>query len=78
MIKSTILMDDLIDPACFTFNHTFDRFMAATSSTIHQANIPIETLARRWGTSINTAERTLKQTTQPGLRNLQGPLDRQF
>jgi hypothetical protein len=35
MIKSTILMDDLIDPVCFTFNHTFDRVMAATSSTIH-------------------------------------------
>jgi hypothetical protein len=63
MITSTILMDDLIDPAYFTFSHTFDRFMAASSSTIQQTNIPIETLAGRWGTSINTAERTLKQTT---------------
>jgi hypothetical protein len=78
MIKSTILMDNLIDPAYFTFKHTFDSFMAATSSTIHPTNIPKETLARRWGTSTNTAGRTLKQTTQLGLRYLQGLLDRWF
>jgi hypothetical protein len=51
---------------------------AATNSNIHQANIPFETLARRWGTSINTAERTLKQTTQRGLQYLQASLDGRF
>ena len=42
MIKTAILTDDLIDPAYFTFYHTFDWFMAATSSTILRTNILLE------------------------------------
>jgi Reverse transcriptase (RNA-dependent DNA polymerase) len=76
MVKTNI--DDNVDPYLCTFDYTYNRFISATSSTVHRTNVPIEILARRWGTSLNTAERTLNQTTQRGLRYLQGPLDRRF
>lgn len=75
-VKTNI--DDNIDPYLCTFDYTYNRFISATSSTIHRTNVPIEILAKRWGTSLNTAERTLTQTTQRGLRYLEGPLDRRF
>jgi hypothetical protein len=45
---------------------------------VHRTYITVEVLARRWGTSVKTAERTIQQTTQRELRYLQGPLDRRF
>lgn len=77
-VKSMKTINDNVDPYLCTFDYTYNRFMSATSSTVHRTNIPVETLAKRWGTSKNTAQRTLNQTTQRGLRYLQGPLDRRF
>ena len=37
-----------------------------------------EVLARRWGTSLETAERTLKVTTQAGIRHVPHPVERRF
>jgi hypothetical protein len=71
-------LDPNIDPYLNTFERSYNRFLYATSSTVHRTNVPIEVLARRWGTTLNTAERTLTQTTQRGLRYLEGPLDRRF
>ena len=79
LIKSltTLTISDteaLIDPSFNTFDNALQRYVGATSSTEHRSNIPIETLAKRWGTSIHTAKQPLEQTFQRGLRYLEGPL----
>jgi hypothetical protein len=53
-----------LDPSLCTFDLSLHRSIAATSSKEHRSNVPIDTLARRWGTSINNAADTLKKTTQ--------------
>ena len=70
--------DETIDPVMDTFDSAFQRFIGATSSTEHRSSIPVDTLARRWGTSINIAKQTLESTFQRGLRYLEGPLSRRF
>jgi hypothetical protein len=55
-----------------------NRFIGATSSRTHRSNVDAPELARRWGTSLSTAETTLKTTTQRGYRYLHGLLDRRF
>ena len=52
--------------------------IAATSSKERRTTVPATTLARRWGTSVDTATNTLRSTTQRGLRYLQGDITRRF
>jgi hypothetical protein len=40
---------------------TYERQVMATSSNVHRSNIPIEILAKRWGTSVATATDTLQK-----------------
>jgi hypothetical protein len=54
------------------------RTAGATSSKEHRSSIPAETLAQRWGASVDIASRTLKITTQRGIRNILSPLTRCF
>ena len=55
-----------------------ERYAAATSSKERRTNVPHTTLARRWGTSMDTVNNTMRTTTQRGLRYLQGDLTRRF
>jgi hypothetical protein len=71
-------MGDIPDPTLFTLDYAIERLVNATSSTEHRSNIPVETLAKRWGTTINVAKQTIQQTYQRGLRYLEGPLSRRF
>jgi hypothetical protein len=50
----------------------------ATSSKEHRSSVPAKVLAQRWGTSLDIAARTLKVTTQRGIRNILSPLTRRF
>ena len=74
----TIPSEDILLPELATIDETLHRIINATSSTEHRSKIPTDILARRWGTSLATAERTIQQTTQRGLRYLQGTLSRRF
>jgi Reverse transcriptase (RNA-dependent DNA polymerase) len=70
--------DPAIDTFDVVYNMTNSRMIHATSSTEHRCNVPNETLARRWGTSLQTAKETIACTTQQGLRATQGELTRPF
>jgi hypothetical protein len=52
------------------------RTLGATSSKEHRSSVSPELLAQRWGTSIDIASKTLKVTTQRGIRNLSPPTRR--
>lgn len=60
------------------FTASEKRGVYATSSKDHRSNVTPETLAQRWGTSIDIASKTLKVTTQRGIRNILSPLSRRF
>ena len=65
--------------ACSTMPTTAgDRSLGATSSKTHRSTVDAAVLAARWGTSLGTAEQTLRTTTQRGYRYLHGNLDRRF
>jgi hypothetical protein len=67
-----------LEPSLDTFDLTLQRSIATTSSKEHRSTVPVETLARRWGTSVHNSVDTLKKTTQRGLRYLEGHLTRRF
>lgn len=52
--------------------------VGATSSNEHRSNVSSETLARRWGTSLDVTTKTLEVTTKIGIRNLASPLSTGF
>ena len=55
-----------------------DRTLGATSSKTHRSTVDAAVIAARWGTSLGTAEQTLRTTTQRGDRCLHGNLNRRF
>ena len=71
-------MDMLIGSIPLESTTAGNRYIGATSSRTHRSSVDAAELARRWGTSLSTAETTLKTTTQRGYRYLQGSLDRRF
>lgn len=79
---SSQVMTIEIDPSIATFDFTFGltetKHIHATRSKEHRSSVPMDTLAKRWGIGINTATETIKNTTQRGLRYLEGPLSRRF
>jgi hypothetical protein len=81
----TLTSDESWSPYSETFNSSENSFLpphhrttCATSSKEHCSSIPAEALALRWGTSLDVATRTLKVTTQRGIRNILSPLTRCF
>jgi hypothetical protein len=56
----------------------FGRWFKATSSKEHRSSVPVDVLAKRWGTSVAIATDTINKTTQRGVRQLSGPLTRRF
>ncbi len=54
------------------------RIVSATSSKDHRSSVTPESLARRWGTSLDVATKTLRVTTQQGIRRLDSNLTRRF
>ena len=65
--------------------HTFDmiynnnvRRNAMINSRNQRSNVSTEKLARRWGISMEVAEKTRKVTTQRGIRTLEGTIGRCF
>ena len=77
-VYSVTTDDTNIDPSLCTFDYSYHRFISATSSTEHRSSVPVDVLAKRWGTSVATAQQTLKTTLQRGVRYLQGTLSRRF
>ena len=77
-IFATDSMDMLIGSIPLESTTAGNRYIGATSSRTHRSSVDAAELARRWGTSLSTAETTLKTTTQRGYRYLQGSLDRRF
>ncbi|MGH7954974.1 MAG: hypothetical protein ACREOZ_03350, partial [Gloeomargaritales cyanobacterium] len=60
-------------------NHdVYGRIVGATSSMDRRSDVDSSTLARRWGLSQYVASKTLKATTQRGVRNLTSSLDKRF
>ncbi len=55
-----------------------ERYFASASSKDHRSSIPPDVLSRRWGTSLEIATKTLKNTTQKGIRQLDSNLTRRF
>lgn len=55
-----------------------DRQVAAVSTDDRHPFLSPETLARRWGIGLDTAHRTMKATTQAGVRHLTHPIDRRL
>ena len=69
---------DLFVGAVATSRTVGDRTIGATSSKIHRSSVDAAELAARWGTSLGTAEQTLRTTTQRGYRYLHGNQERRF
>jgi hypothetical protein len=58
-----------------------DRYLiniAATSSSNRECNQTVHKLAASWGIGIDTANKTLKCTTQKGMRHTLYPIERHF
>ena len=53
-------------------------FIAATNTSNRMATITAESLANKWCIGIETAKKTLRCTTQKGIRNTLHPLERRF
>jgi hypothetical protein len=82
----TLTSEEMWNPYSETFNISENSYLpphhstaGATSSKEHRSSVPAETLAQRWGTSVDIAARTtLEITTQRGIRNILSPLTRRF
>lgn len=71
--------DVTYDPHILTYDHVaHHRHIHSISANARRSSVPPSTLAKRWGTSVETATQTLETTTQRGVRHLVGPLDRRF
>mmetsp|Transcript_38882 Transcript_38882/g.90463 ORF Transcript_38882/g.90463 Transcript_38882/m.90463 type:complete len:83 (+) Transcript_38882:211-459(+) len=61
-----------------TYDSTNQRKLNDTLSKERRSRVPVESLAKQWGTSLNVARETVAKTTQHGLCYLQEPLERCF
>lgn len=70
---------DAFSAAEKVFTANGKRGVSATSSKDHRSSVTSDILAQRWGVSNNIAAKSLKVTTQRGIRNyLLSPLARRF
>lgn len=67
-----------VDPSIATYDVALQRYISASTTSAHRSKVPSSVLAKRWGTSVETATQTLLTTTQRGVRYLEGSLDRRF
>ena len=54
------------------------RGVAVVSTTSRSGEVDAETLARRWGIGVDTARKTIRVTTQAGVRNVIRPVERRY
>jgi hypothetical protein len=65
-------------PDTTPYDFATNRTICPTSSQTHRSNVLPHDLARRWGTSLPVAQRTLQVTTQRGMRFVSNDLTRRF
>jgi hypothetical protein len=71
-ISSTLVDDAFVQGLINTVR------VSATKSTARHPEVKAHDLARRWGIGLDTAERTLKVTTQKGIRHAVHPIHRRY
>jgi hypothetical protein len=66
-------ISDIFDDYLF-----INRYVSQVATGIKKPKVSKEQLAQRWGIRLSAAENTIKVTTQMGIRNLTGHIDRRL
>ena len=72
------MLDGIQAPIDPSKTSEFERQVSATRTAEKHSGLTKEVLARRWGTSLETADRTLKVTTQEGITIVPRGVERRF